>query len=666
MRRVPAGQLSVNDNITGTRFFVTSFNQATGLESTRAFVAIASGSSVTLGPAPPGDASIVTVTQAFTTDGAGNPLLKIGVIIAPPSPLGTFFGVWVYLDAPDTSGSGVLVTDGTVALDGTTPLQSKFNPAVIKFFPYDSGNLTLSFSVPPPQQAENWRVYVVSGSAQVQNFPVQFGFTGASPSFQFVAQPYLDGSGNPNKTQAPTTFAPSIQNVALAGSLPAGWTANPNIEVKVSGDQFFEFQVTYAFPTTDPYYSQFGGFDVVMENLTTGGRRTIANVSAPADTTFASAPYPVRVGTTAYKIWFPSWDTNGNRNAIIPGVTPAVTFNITRQLGTSAQEYAANATSVVWTTGQYQDSAGGTDTRVTVSFTPPTDPAFGGARLVVKRDDGKFYEYAKGRLSPLEYYIPNPPSSVSWTAYLVSQDTNGNRNSIVDGITPSVTFTTGSATGTGDLARANPGTFSSEFQITGGVFKVKNLNADTIVTGKLQVGGSGMVSQMKVFDTLGGNIGFWGDDTAGTGYVGMWAKQCRIGGASPSSAPLQCDTSGNLSITGGTISLVSGTVTVNVDSTNFLKVTDTGGSITFSQIRGIDITTGFNSGTNKAVMTATGSIILTQAGTSSILNATSLQFNLTQVVTGRQTGPGNTTDVTDVATRFNNLLTALRTHGLIT
>jgi hypothetical protein len=34
-----------------------------------------------------------------------------------------------------------------------------------------------------------------------------------------------------------------------------------------------------------------------------------------------------------------------------------------------------------------------------------------------------------------------------------------------------------------------------------------------------------------------------------------------------------------------------------------------------------------------------------------------------QVLTGRQTGPGNTTDV---ATRFNNLLSAVRTIGLIT
>jgi hypothetical protein len=41
-------------------------------------------------------------------------------------------------------------------------------------------------------------------------------------------------------------------------------------------------------------------------------------------------------------------------------------------------------------------------------------------------------------------------------------------------------------------------------------------------------------------------------------------------------------------------------------------------------------------------------------------------YDGTQVITVRQTGPGNTTDVTDVAVRFNNLLTALRTHGLIT
>ena len=43
-----------------------------------------------------------------------------------------------------------------------------------------------------------------------------------------------------------------------------------------------------------------------------------------------------------------------------------------------------------------------------------------------------------------------------------------------------------------------------------------------------------------------------------------------------------------------------------------------------------------------------------------------LSLGAANVLTIRQTGPGNTTDSTDVAVRFNNLLTALRAHGLIT
>jgi hypothetical protein len=36
-----------------------------------------------------------------------------------------------------------------------------------------------------------------------------------------------------------------------------------------------------------------------------------------------------------------------------------------------------------------------------------------------------------------------------------------------------------------------------------------------------------------------------------------------------------------------------------------------------------------------------------------------------QVLTTRQSGPANTTDTTDCATKLNQLLACLRTHGLI-
>jgi hypothetical protein len=68
-----------------------------------------------------------------------------------------------------------------------------------------------------------------------------------------------------------------------------------------------------------------------------------------------------------------------------------------------------------------------------------------------------------------------------------------------------------------------------------------------------------------------------------------------------------------------------------------------------------------------ALLEATGLLtLIASGGTQGSLSATRLTLGGNIVVQGRQIGPGNTTDTTDVAVRFNNLLTALRAHGLIT
>jgi hypothetical protein len=116
-----------------------------------------------------------------------------------------------------------------------------------------------------------------------------------------------------------------------------------------------------------------------------------------------------------------------------------------------------------------------------------------------------------------------------------------------------------------DLGKALAGSFpSSQFTTNSGVFSISALSANLISTGILEVGGQSFgnprVSRLKVFDTtvpVPTLIGWVGDDSAGSGYVGAWFKRCRIGGTDPGSAKIVADDAGNVAISG---SLIVGTV----------------------------------------------------------------------------------------------------------
>jgi hypothetical protein len=160
-------------------------------------------------------------------------------------------------------------------------------------------------------------------------------------------------------------------------------------------------------------------------------------------------------------------------------------------------------------------------------------------------------------------------------------------NNIVPGITPSCTVTYGTTSGVLDLTATilssvssefhidptsgkfamnavdftKATNFSSQFVVSSGAFRIDQIAANLIVSGALQVGGPGMMSIMKNFDTSGNLIGWVGDDTATSGFVGAWFKRLLIGGSSPASANIIADSSGNVSIAGATFSLTSSNIT---------------------------------------------------------------------------------------------------------
>jgi hypothetical protein len=557
---------------------------------------------------PPSDVTDLFASWIFATPAPdGTPQVQVTVTFTAPS--GTFKGVEIFIDHPDVSDVGLSIADGTTPTDGTLAAQQPFNPDDKGYFA--KGN-PIQFMVPAPKEAEAWRVYAQSKSDTITNALVENGLPNETPSFQITVLPA------PTATSG-REYAPNVEGPILA-PVPSGWAANPNIVVPASGDQYFQVAFQWAWPDGDHNFAQLGGIDLMLDDGFV--KRTLASVSAPNDTFWASEHIPVLPGTTHYTMWFVSFDTSGHRNSIIPGVTPSVLFDVIKQTGPAGAEFCLNpipapVDPAANTPNDFlylvtEEGADGTSLlRVIMNFTAPNDLSYGGAEIVVLKDDGKYYSVASGRLAPIEKFISQPASVKSWTFYLRGIDVNGNRNTIVNGVTPAQTINVGTTSGLLNLGKANDATFSTEFTITpGGVFEVGSINVGTkgtgfgtefstssgqvqmafldlaktlpasissqfaittgvlgiaaisagiITTGILQVGGGGnKVSKLTIFETLGSLIGWIGDDTGSSGFVGAWFKQVRIGGTGPSGAPIQADSSGVVTINGAKFTMTGG------------------------------------------------------------------------------------------------------------
>lgn len=559
----------------------------------------------TVAIAPPGQPTISRVDVIdITPDADGNQRKKIALLYAPPDPLGTFTGVWCYLDAPDTSGA-LTVADGTAPADGTSPEGGTFKPTSEGFFPYDPASPQISFISKAPAAIEFWRVYLVPGSDRIASKPIQHGQPGESASHQFVCLPPA-GPGDGRE------FAPLVRDVVLTDITDEailGWTSNPQYEAGESGDQLFQTAVSWAWPEDDQNFSALAGVNIVLDDGTT--QTYIGNVAKTQAPLWLSQQFPLKNGTINYRVFLESYDTSGNRNSQVDGVTPFVDFSTTRNLGAAGVEYCAKVLADgvhPFATAAPIAGADGTSLlRITGYWANPSDPQFGGAELVVKKPDGNFYTVKSGRISPIENDISQPATVQTWRFYMRSIDINGRRNSISDVATPWVDISVGNPNGQLNLAKVSAGTFSNEFQVVGGVFKINALSAGTVITGQLQVGGGGnKVSQFKVFDTLNSLIGWIGDDTGVSGFVGGWFKQLRIGGASPSAAPIVANSSGVVSVSG---SIVVGAV-ASANSVPASGIT-TPGTITVSS------TLAF-AGSGNLLITSTGGVVIQSAGGLSI------------------------------------------------
>jgi len=731
-------------------------------------------------PVAPGNPQILSVSVIDAVpDTSGVPKKQITITYEPPSPLGTFQGADAYLDAPDTSG-GLSIADGTVPEDGNTPAIGVFSPQYEGFIAYNANNLQYTFTVPAPTQTQLWRIYLTPASANVQAVPIQYGQTGASPSFQFTVLPPATGGQG-------VEYAPNVQSMELA-AVPSGWTANPNLVVAASGDQYWEVSVSWNWPTSDPQFSSLGGVNIILQNNTTGTQSYPGNVSVSAAGLYTSIHLPIAPGTTSYTLFAISYDVNGNSNTLLPGVTPSVSFTVTAPVGPVGEEYCALVspdgvhnlvvvTPVNGADGTQLLQVDGYWLNLT-SSSPNYDPRFGGAQVVIDKGDGNgpIWSAVKGTLSPIEADISQPAAAQGWAFYIRSIDINGRGNTVtplisfsggggsgavytpiitngvltactgleggtgytsaptatlvdstgaaIPGVsltahltgtavssvtinaggsgiiaTPVIVLSVGNATGVLNLAKAASTSFSTQFSIVAGAFTVAALNANVITAGTIKVGnnGSGVPIEIDVYDHLGNLIGWIGDDTANSGYVGGWFKQLRVGGASPAAAPIYCDTSGNVYINGATFVLDSNGVTTTLSNQSLfgsyagvtvaLNGTSTEAYVLPNEIGlvnsgGHQVVRLFPASTNGpgeiSLNLANGSSdtylqagvsggTIAQLGIGTGTGTGVIYIGADQVLTTRQTGPGTPSFTTfaQVQSWCQALYTALQTHGLV-
>jgi hypothetical protein len=390
-------------------------------------------STTTVTPPVPGDVTLGTPRLEFGQPLAdGTVLVNITVPYSPPSPIGSFDRVIIYLQAPDDAADRAVVSDvgGFVigpAADASRLVPS-FNPINKGVVPYNPEELILSFSHPAPAVEQTWRIYAVSCSATVENKLVRADLSGASPSVVIVVPvPPAGPSG--------AEYAP----LALSLQMVAGF---PAYSFQDGGDQLWGVAIQWTNAVTDPRFPKLDGYYIVWEYY--DGRQERSSFVSPFDLRFDTDRWPVPATEERFTIYLVS-ATEGGRlvNSIVPGLTPSLTFLIRRQDGTAGREYANLIKNPAAQATYEVDGQGQKQIRIDSSWTEPTeeeDPRFAGTVVTIRIAAEDFSAELTGieADSPLVSYIPAEVNDKPASIAFISADTAGRKNSYVPGVTPEI------------------------------------------------------------------------------------------------------------------------------------------------------------------------------------------------------------------------------------
>jgi hypothetical protein len=296
------------------------------------------------GPAAPGNVSAITVT-GFIDPISGTFTLIVGV--TPPSPLGTFIGVHLYLEIPDQSASGSF-TVGSSTL-GSAPVTGNWNPLDLGDFSYVAAQQPWAVSGPAPVTVDATkniacRLYAVSISTNGENQLVRHGAPGETPNQTFTLISLASGSptAGTNVTAVAGPIVATVEPpVNVGGKLKTPILVDlSTVPNNIKG---WSYRLVVTYGTADP--TKTANQFVVSALFTQAGP-----VPAPADGISEPHSFALDTPTSVQQaiVWCQSGlvDSGGNfqANNIVPGITPEFPITYGTTTGTT------DATSVMLAT----------------------------------------------------------------------------------------------------------------------------------------------------------------------------------------------------------------------------------------------------------------------------------------------------------------------------
>lgn len=316
-----------------------------------------------------------------------------------------------------------------------------------------------------------------------------------------------------------------------------GFTAsNARYVTNAAGQKALLIDLAWTKPSGAAALARWGGA-VVWLHLPTNEKFQMTGAETGTAVTIESSAFPQ--STVTWTFYAVSLDNNANPNTDgrSPAVgTPSATISVSPPAaGAVGTEYTSHVTGASFAAATVSASDGTTQQRITATFSAPSDVTWGGVELRVY-SGATLLASTSATPSPIAVVIPNPSTSTTVTAKLVSFDVNGRTNSEVAG-TPQNTLSIGSASGTLNGAK-----------LTASSVSTVSLDATEISVG----GGGSKPGKFGVYNASGSQIGFIGVES---GKEGGWFKTLSVGGTSYADGKLKADGSGNVTINDATLTL---------------------------------------------------------------------------------------------------------------
>ena len=392
----------------------------------------------------------------------------------------------------------------------------------------------------------------------------------------------------------PLASRPSVSQ--YADNVTGFAASNARYVTNAAGQKALLIDLAWTKPSGAAALARWGGA-VVWLHLPTGEKFQMTGAETGTAVTIESSAFPQ--STVTWTFYAVSLDNNANPNTDgrSPAVgTPSATISVSPPAaGAAGTEYTSHVTGAAFSAATVSASDGTTQQRITATFSALSDVTWGGVELRVY-DGATLLASTSATPSPIAVVIPNPSTSTTVTAKLVSYDVNGRTNTEV-ATTPQGNLLIGSNSGTFDLTKYLPSstdlfTISSgkiivaANQITetaiasnaistpklqAGAVTANIIAAGAVIAGKIaanavaateiaagavtsvkldatqiNVGGGGSKpGKFAVYNSSGSQVGFIGVDGSDEGG---WFKTLSVGGTSYGTGVIKTNSSGQITI----------------------------------------------------------------------------------------------------------------------